>query len=427
MTYLTPKTTKTFVFISNKNFTQQNTFYYIDNSFKMLAMKLDVARARKETPGCEKVLHFNNAGAALMPLPVIEEVNHHFFLETQIGGYEAAESAEDKIQSFYKAASDLIHCTPQEIAFLENATRAWDMAFYSLSFNPGDRILTAKAEYASNYIAFLQIAKKTGAVIEVIPDDEQGQLSLTALEEMIDPRVKLIAITHVPTQGGLVNPAEEVGKIAKDAGIFYLLDTTQSIGHMPVDVEKIQCDALCATGRKYLRGPRGTGFLYVRQTKIEQLEPPFLDLHSAPWTALDKYQIKNDASRFETWERNYSNLLGLKTAIEYAQSWGIENIWERISLLAAQLRKKLSSIPGVAVRDLGRKKCGIVTFTAERLDSGLIRQKLRKKGINVSVSLAEYARLDLEQRNLPSLVRASVHYYNTEEEIDRFCSELESL
>ncbi len=387
-------------------------------------MPLDVVRARKETPGCTKVLHFNNAGAALIPTPVIEAVNAHFQLETEMGGYEAAEAAKKTIQQFYEAAAKLIHCTPKEIAYLENATRAWDMVFYALPFKPGDRILTAKAEYASNYIAFLQIAKKTGAAIEVIPDDAQGQLSISALEQMINPSVKLIAITHVPTQGGLINPAESVGKIAKAKGIFYLLDATQSVGQMPIDVEKIQCDALCATGRKYLRAPRGTGFLYVRQSKIDQLEPPFLDLHAAPWVSLNQYQINKDATRFETWERNYSNMIGLKSAIEYACSWGLENIWDRIHLLSSRLRAQLSLIPKVIVRDLGEKKCGIVTFTIEGIGAEAVSQKLRQKGINTSVSLAEYARLDLEERGLADLVRSSVHYYNTEEEIERFCQEV---
>ncbi len=387
-------------------------------------MTIDIIKARNETPGCSKVLHFNNAGAALLPRPVIEAVNGHFQLETEIGGYEAADAAEKSIKQFYDAAAQLIHCTTQEIAYLENATRAWDMVFYSLSFKPGDRILTARAEYASNYIAFLQIAKKTGAIVEVIPDDEYGQLSLTALKEMIDPRVKLIAITHVPTQGGLVNPAEAVGEIAKKHGIFYLLDATQSVGQMPIDVNKLHCDALCATGRKYLRGPRGTGFLYIKQARVDQLEPPFLDLLAAPWVGLNQYRINPDATRFETWERNYSNMIGLKTAIEYANSWGMENIWQRIVALSTSLRAKLSSIPKVTVRDLGKQKCGIVTFTIEGKEAGAISQELRQKKINTSVSLAEYARLDLEERGLNSLVRASVHFYNTEEEIDRFCQEI---
>ncbi len=362
-----------------------------------------------------------------MPKSVIDAVQNHFLLEAEIGGYEAADIRQEAIEQFYNEAALLIGSSPKEIAYLENATRAWDMAFYSLSFKAGDLILTSKSEYASNYIAFLQISKKTGANIEVIPNDPDGQISLSALEEMVDSNVKLIAITHIPTQGGLINPAEEVGKIANKNGIFYLLDSTQSIGQMPVNVKKIQCDALCATGRKYLRGPRGTGFLYVRREKIAMLEPPFLDLHAAPWIALDKYLIQKDATRFETWEKNYSNLLGLKTAIEYVHSWGVDIIWERIHYLAAILRKKISAIPGASLHDLGLKKCGIVTFTLQGIDCSIIQQKLQEKKFNVSVSLAEYARLDLEERNLKALVRASVHYYNTEEEIDAFCNALEEF
>ena len=359
-----------------------------------------------------------------MPKVVIDAVNSHFQLEVMRGGYEAADIAKDQIKDFYRLAAELVHCQPSEIAFLENATRAWDMVFYSIPFKPGDRILTAKAEYASNYIAFLQIAKKTGAVIEVIPNDANGQLCLSSMEQMIDARVKLISITHVPTQGGLINPAESVGIIAKAYNIFYLLDATQSVGQMPIDVEKIQCDALCATGRKFLRGPRGTGFLYVRKSKLHQLEPPFLDLLSAQLTSINEYKINPDSTRFETWERNYSNLLGLKSAIEYALSLGLENTWSRIQLLAHSLRRSLSSIPGVTIRDLGKNKCGIVTFTVDGVEPLDLCLQLRKKGINVSVSLAAYARLDLEERGLPSLVRASVHYYNTDEEIARFCQEI---
>ncbi|HEY2811292.1 MAG TPA: aminotransferase class V-fold PLP-dependent enzyme [Rhabdochlamydiaceae bacterium] len=387
-------------------------------------MPLDVAQARKETPGCKNVLHFNNAGAALLPDPVIEAVNTHFQLEIEMGGYEAADIAHKTIDEFYAAAAKLINCSPQEIAYFENATRAWDMVFYSLQFESGDRILTAKAEYASNYIALLQIAKKTGVRIEVIPDDEHGQLSVSALESIVDSRVKLIAITHVPTHGGLINPAEAVGRIAKAEGIFYILDATQSVGQMPIDVEQLYCDALCATGRKYLRGPRGTGFLYINRSRIDQLEPPFLDLHAAPWIALNRYEIKKDATRFETWERNYSNMIGLKTAIEYASSWGLENIWGRIRVLSNSLRTKLSSIPQVHLHDLGEKKCGIVTFTVNGIESAVVSQELHQKQMNTSVSLAEYARLDFEERKISNLVRSSVHYYNTEEEIEQFCQEV---
>jgi cysteine desulfurase / selenocysteine lyase len=387
-------------------------------------VNIDVERARQETPGCTHVMHFNNAGAALMPAPVLTAVTGHLQREALEGGYEAAAEASDAIEHVYHATAALLRCQPDEIAIIENATRAWDMAFYAISFQPGDRILTAQAEYASNYIAFLQVARKSGAQIEVIPDDETGQLSVDALRAMIDDRVKLIAITHVPTNGGLVNPAAEVGKIARAANVLYLLDACQSAGQMPLDVSVLGCDFLSTTGRKYLRGPRGTGFLFVRRSVLGQLEPPLLDLHAALWTGRESYTLRPDARRFENWETYYAGKIGLGVAIDYALGWGVEAIWERVQALAALLREGLAQIPGVIVRDRGVQRCGLVTFTLDRLDPTQIETALAAQQINVSVSTLTSTRLDMEKRGLESVVRASVHYYNTEGEVERFCAAL---
>ena len=390
-------------------------------------MTFDVARARSETPGCERVLHFNNAGAALMPRPVLDAARDYLTLEAEIGGYEAAEREEAAIERFYGAAAELLACDADEIAFVENATRAWDMAFYALPFAAGDRILTARAEYASNVVAYLQVAQRTGALVEVVPSDETGQISVEALQAMIDDRVKLIAITHVPTNGGLVNPAAAVGKVARDAGITYLLDACQSVGQMPVDVEEIGCDLLSTTGRKYLRGPRGTGFLYVRRELGQRLQPPFLDLHAADWVAPDRYEIRPDARRFENWETNYAGKVGLAVAIDYARDWGLDAIWDRVRLLASRLRTELEEIPGVTVRDIGAERCGIVTFTADGIEAEQVQQALAGHSMNVTISTVESTRFDMEARGLNEIVRASVHYYNDEAEIEQFCATLRAI
>jgi cysteine desulfurase / selenocysteine lyase len=389
----------------------------------MLPM-IDIRRARHETPGCENVIHFNNAGSALMPQSVLDAVVEHLQLEFKIGGYEAKLQASKRVERVYDAAATLLSCHRDEIAIVENATRAWDMAFYSIPFQPGDRILTAVAEYASNYIAYLQIAKKTGAVVDVIPNDEYGQVSISALRNAIDNRVRLIAITHVPTNGGLVNPAEGIGEIAREAGILFLLDACQSVGQMPINVQKIGCDMLSGTGRKFLRGPRGTGFLYVKNEVLDQLEPPFLDLHAAEWVARDRYEICPNARRFENWETNYATKIGLGVAIDYALQWGLPAIRDRTFALAETLRSKLSEIRSVTVQDLGKEKCGIVTFTVEGKDPLQIRNLLAQQAINVWYLYPSSALLDMESRKLSGVVRASVHYYNTEEEIERFCTSL---
>jgi cysteine desulfurase/selenocysteine lyase len=387
-------------------------------------MPIDVERARRDTPGCAHVAHFNNAGAALTPRPVLDAVIGHLELEGRIGGYEAAARQGAAVERVYDAAATLLGCGRDEIAVVENATRAWDMAFYSFRFGPGDRILTAAGEYASNYIAFLQVARRTGAVIEVIPSDASGQISVEALERAVDPRVKLIALTHVPTNGGLVNPAAAVGQVARAGGIPYLLDACQSVGQMPLDVAGLGCDLLSATGRKFLRGPRGTGFLYVRRGLLDRLEPPFLDLHAASWVARDRYEVRPDARRFENWEANVAGKIGLGVAIDYALGWGLDAVRDRVYALAGALRERLAALPGVVVRDLGVERCGIVTFTAAGRGAREIQQALAAHAMNTTVSRAPSTRLDMEARGLTEVVRASVHYYNSEEEVDRLAHTL---
>lgn len=382
----------------------------------------DVDRARRDTPGAAKVAHLNNAGAALMPTSVSDAVIAHLRLESEMGGYEAAAVAHDQVEHTYGAIARLIGCEADEVAVVENATRAWDMAFYGLTFGPGDRILTARAEYASNVIAFLQVARRTGAVVEVVDNDESGQVSVEDLRQRLNDGkgpVRLVAITHVPTQGGLVNPAEEIGAATREAGVLFLLDACQSVGQLPVDVERLGCDFLSATGRKFLRGPRGTGFLYVRRDVLDQVEPPFLDLHAATWTAPDQYQMRPDARRFENWETNYATKIGLGVAADYALSWGLDAIEARVTGLADRLRERLVVTPGVQVHDQGERRCGIVTFTLDGVPAQQVQQHLADRGVNVSVSLVDYARLDLPDRGLPDLVRASVHYYNTDDELDQ--------
>ncbi|TML38676.1 MAG: aminotransferase class V-fold PLP-dependent enzyme, partial [Actinobacteria bacterium] len=326
---------------------------------------------------------------------------------------------EAAIERFYGAAAELLGARPEEIAFSSSATRAWDMAFYAFPFESGDRILTAVAEYISNYIAYLQIAERTGVEVVAVPNDEHGQVSVDALRELVDERVKLIAITHVPTNGGLVNPAAEIGAVAREAGIPYLLDACQSVGQLPVDVEEIGCDVLSATGRKYLRGPRGTGLLYVSSTLLERLEPPFLDMRAADWVAPDRYELRPDALRFEEWEQSYATKIGLATAIDYALGWGVDAIWERVVALGDNLRARLGEVEGVTVRDLGAVRCGIVTFTLDGVEASELKDRLARERINVTVSPPSSTLLDSTARSLPELVRASVHYYNTDEEIDR--------
>lgn len=382
----------------------------------MSGQGLDVEALRRATRGVRERVHLNNAGASLPPDLVHDTVTAHLERERLIGGYEAKAEAEDRLEGFYTLAARLLNARTDEIAFVENATRAFDMAFYAIPFRAGDRILTAEAEYSSNALAYLQVAERHGVSVEPVPSDGTGGLDVEALERMIDGRVRLISMSHLPTHGGLVNPAAAVGAVARKHGILYLLDACQSAGQMPLDVDAIGCDILSATGRKYLRGPRGTGLLYVRRERLAELEPPFIDLHAARWTDRNTYEIRPDARRFENWECYFAGKLGLAAAIDHALTVGVEPIWARIGALAANLRRALAEVPGVTVRDKGPELSGIVTFTKAGEAPKAVMLRLRGRGINVSVSSGA-AHFDRHFSTYGAAVRASVHAYNTDDEI----------
>ncbi|WP_025109678.1 aminotransferase class V-fold PLP-dependent enzyme [Pseudomonas sp. H1h] len=391
---------------------------------------MNIEQLRADTPAVAHLIHFNNAGAALMPAPVIETMTRHIQLEANLGGYEAAGQCSAEVESVYGTIGRLINAQADEIAVIENATRAWDMAFYSLPLRPGDVVLTSTTEYAGNYIPYLQLQQQRGIEIRIMPNDEHGQVSLSSLKDMLDDdRVALISLPVIATNGGPVQPIEQIGALARAAGVLYLLDACQGVGQMPIDVQKIGCHMLAATSRKYLRGPRGMGFLYVERGLCQNLEPAFLDLHAASLQTADSFTIRPDARRFENWECNVAAKLGLGAAVEYALAQGIEPMWLRIQHLAEYLRQQLTEIPGVTPRDLGAIKSGIVTFTHRDSSAVQIQQWLAAQGkrINVTTSTCRSTMLDMQQRDLLEVSRASLHAYNTEAEIDTMIAALRQL
>lgn len=388
---------------------------------------IDIDQVRADTPGLEKRIHLLACGDAPSPAPVINAITEHLALESAMGGYEAAADQSEYLDGVYGEVAALIGASAEEIALLENATVAWCHAFYALELKEGDRVLTCHAEYAANYVAFLHRAKRDGIFIDIVPDDVSGALDVNALEAMIGPRTALIAITWIPTNGGLVNPAAQVGQLARAHNIPYLLDACQAVGQMPVDVVEIGCDFLSATGRKFLRGPRGTGFLYVRKELIETLEPVTIDHFAAPWVAADRYELRTDARRFETWENSYALRAGLGAAVVYARAIGMNLIQQRARALADSLRERLLTLPGTHIQDLGRERCAIVSFTIVGLQPGEVVAALRGQGINIGASLPSSTLIDSQARALPVLLRAAPHYYNTEDELDRLVEALDRL
>ncbi|MGJ8558781.1 MAG: aminotransferase class V-fold PLP-dependent enzyme [Litorimonas sp.] len=387
----------------------------------------DLLTLRADTPACENITHLNNAGASLMPHPVYAAMTKHLALEQLIGSYEAQDAAAPAIADFYDAFADMLNCDPLEIAFMGSATTAWDAVFYALPLAPGDRVLVHHSTYSSNYLALLQLAKRKGLEIDLVPSDPHGQIDVDALPGLVRDTTKLILLTHCPSQSGLIQPAEAVGRFAKAHGLLYLLDACQSVGQMPLDVAAIGCDALTGTGRKFLRGPRGTGFLYMRRDLAERVEPVMIDLQGAEWLAHDRYQLADGARRFETWERNVAGQIALGRAVRYALDIGLSNIAARVQPMAEGLRDRLMALPNVTVHDPGQHRSAIVTFTKANIAVSDAKQSLRDQKINVSVVPRHWALLDAEDRNLPDLIRASLHAFNSDDEIDRLVSAVSRL
>jgi len=389
---------------------------------------IDVERARALTPGCTEVLHLNHAGASLLPQPVLDVVVGHLQREATTGGYEAAAEAAPELERVYGSVASLLGCGPDEVALTDSATRGWASVVHALPLRPGDRVVTSRSEYGSNAIALLQLQRRHGVEIVLVEDDEHGQVDLDAMAAALDHEsVGFVSLTHVPTQSGLVNPAAEVGRLCREAEVLFVLDACQSAGQLPLDVTDLGCHVLTATGRKFLRGPRGTGFAYVDRDLVGHLEPPMLDLLAATWVSPERYEIRPDARRFEMWEYDVAGRLGLGAAVDHALGWGLDAIAERTTALAAGLRGRLAEVAGVTVRDRGARLCAITTFTLEGVEPEEAVIRLRAQGTNVSASVATSAQLDLPHRDLRAVVRASVHYTTTEAELDTFTQQVKAL
>ncbi len=354
-----------------------------------------------------------------MPEPVWKSIETYLNTEANYGGYETAALFQDDFDKAYLHLAALIGAKPVEIAITGSASQSWQRVFFSFKWKEGDEIITSLVEYGSNFIGFLQVEKEFGVKVKIAPSIATGEIDPKGLRALITPHTRLIAITHMPTHSGLINPAAEIGAIAKEYGIPYLLDACQTVGQMPLDVEAIGCDFLSATGRKFLRGPRGTGFLYVKESWISKLEPNSLDLYSADWLSRNDYQPHLTAKRFEQFEQFMAGKRALGVAADYALSIGLDRIWERVKLLRDYLEAQLLTLPGLEVDHQGARPGGILTFRVPGLNSQEIMHNLRIRGVNVSVTRDGGALLDFKARALPESVRASVLYYNTEGEIDK--------
>nr|WP_091448791.1 aminotransferase class V-fold PLP-dependent enzyme [Actinokineospora iranica] len=385
---------------------------------------MDLAAVRADTPACRDRVFLDSAGSSLPPRQVVDEVVGHLRREAEVGGYRAAAERQDDLDQGYAHVADLLGCLPDEVAFTDSASRSWLAALDAIPLGPGDRVLTTEAEYGGNAIPLLTLARRVGATVEAVPSDADGALDVDALRGMLDERVKLLSLVHVPTNGGLVNPVTEAAAAVHEAGALVLLDACQSLGQLPIPAG---ADIVTGTGRKWLRGPRGTGVLAVRRAALDRLRPRLVDLRGGFWESLDEVRLHDDARVFELWEFGVAERLGLIAAVRYALDLGLDRIAAAVGERADRLRAGLAAISGVEVRDLGSRRCGLVSFTVEGTAAERVRDALLARDITVTVSRVSSTRYDMTRRGLAQVVRASPHYFVSPEQIDQAVAAVAAL
>ncbi|HYL04801.1 MAG TPA: aminotransferase class V-fold PLP-dependent enzyme [Thermoanaerobaculia bacterium] len=387
-----------------------------------------VARWRAETPGCEARAHLNNAGAALAPAAVLAAVHGHLAREAQIGGYEAAEEAEEQIAGVYEAVAALIGTAARNLAVVENATTGVALALSSFDLRPGDRIVTSRSDYPSNQIMYMSLGRRFGVETVTAAELPEGGVDPDSVRTLTrDPRCRLVALSWVPTNPGLVQPAHAVGEVCAAAGVPFLVDACQSVGQMAIDVGRLQCDFLAASARKFMRGPRGIGFLYVSDAALERGAQPLLpDMRGATWTGPGQFRLAPGARRFENWEFPYALVLGMGAAVRYSAEAGAAGA-ARSWRLAAELRRRLAAMPWARVLDRGSERCAIVSVEVQGWDAGALKLRLRERGINTSAASREHGVLDMDAKHATTTLRISPHYYNTEQELDTLLEALSEL
>lgn len=390
---------------------------------------MDIASLRADTPGCQTKVHFNNAGAALPPYPVLHAMQEYLTEEANCGGYETAAANATALNRFYMAAGKLLNAPAKNIAFTSSATNSFARALSCIPFKKGDVVIIANEDYSSNQLQFLSLEERFEIELVRANSLPEGGVDVDHMVSLIRSRhPKLVSLTHVPTNTGLIQPVAEIGKVCREQEITYLVDACQSVGQMPLDVEEIGCDFLCATLRKFLRGPRGAGLLYVSDRILHKpWYPLFLDMYAATWTDDDTFVTAPDAKRFQDWEQPYALIAGSYAAIHYANEIGLQQIADRNKYLGGILRPRLASLPGVTMLDKGKEQASIITLSAPVNDPQWLMTSLRERNINTAISVIAGALIDFRSKGVNWALRISPHYYNTEDEIDTLLDALESL
>lgn len=384
-------------------------------------MDFSINQIRQNTPGCLDKIFINSAGSSLMSKEVVQISKDYMDMEADIGGYDVMANHYEDFNLFYLEASKLINANPRNMAFAISATDAYSKVLYSFKWTEKDVILTTKDDYVSNIISFIHINRRFGSQIKFVDCLDSGDLDYEDLARKLEQyKPTIFALTHIPTSAGTIHDAEKAGEICANFDTYYLLDACQSIGQLDVDVRKIKCDFLTVTGRKFLKAPRGTGFLYVANHILDtDMGPLCIDLAGSTWDSETSFKFGSEAKRFEFWEKNYSNFLGLTQAIREINEIGIEKIAAYNKMLSGYFRNELEQVDGLKIYDHGSLKGNIITWKIPGLKQSEISKLFHERRVIFSFSSNTSALYDLNKKGEEWLVRFSPHFFNTTEEADQ--------
>ncbi len=379
------------------------------------------------------MLHYlNNAGAGLMSENTFNTITEHLQLEGEVGAYKAAQIAKEQTEQFYSRVATLLNAaSPKQIAFMDSASRGWNMVINGANIHKGDLIVTLSSEFGTNLITIYNLAQKIGAKVQIIKCNMEGDFSLDDLKKSLEKGARMVALSHAAAQGSIVYPVEEIGNLTKQYDALYIVDGCQAAGQMKCDVKSMKCDAYVGTGRKWLCGPRGTGFLYVKEPssiRTTQLDLSTADLELDNDLNVLGIKVRTDAKRFELWERSIAGMLGLSSAINEYISNDQTSISNRIRILSNRLRKAVANNLNLNLVGKLNSESGIVGFFLQNpKQENNVKDKFEKANIGFSTMSDWDCPLHFPRNGASVIFRLSPHYNTTDSTIDAACNVISGL
>lgn len=354
--------------------------------------------------------YLNHAATSPMSAATVEAMHQFMLQEQRLGAHVAVRGLSPQAAGrAYELIAAAIGAASTDIALTQSCSDGWSRIVGAMRWQRGDRVLVGRNEWGGNLGMLQHLAAVHGIQVEMIPADAEGAVDLDALEAQLKQPARLVALTLASCNSPLVQPGPAVGALCARAGVPLLVDAAQAFGQLPLDVGALQCAALTAPGRKWLRAPRGTGFAYVNPAFLPELAPPFADHFSRPWSEPGTWAYRPDARRLETSDFSMALRLGLANALEEWTATGVAAIRQGIQQRAEWLRLQAAEEAGLTVQVLKQHAMsGIVTLESRRHPAPVLVQALQAQGIEATASPQAYTPWDMQARGLKEVLRLSV-------------------